>query len=170
MRQELQSPEGKWKWMIHPPTPRLWPSRSLYYCSRGDARETRLYLTGWKVRKCCLGVLKTPLSNFLHSNSAVNFLRFPRKTFPWRLAFRAGKMIFIIQQKGPKQPQPVAKTRTCCNFDSCSCPKGLHHSCCHGCSWRDLLDRFQILGQVWIINTPKHVNTGPTFKIAVIPL
>lgn len=99
MRQELQSPEGKWKWMIHPPTPRLWPSRSLYYCSRGDARETRLYLTGWKVRKCCLGVLKTPLSNSLHSNSAVNFLRFPRKTFPRRLAFLAGKRILLFNKK-----------------------------------------------------------------------
>lgn len=99
MRQELQSPEGKWKWMIHPPTPRLWPSRSLYYCSRGDARETRLYLTGWKVRKCCLGMLKTPLSNSLHSNSAVNFLRFPRKTFPWRLAFLAGKRILLFNKK-----------------------------------------------------------------------
>lgn len=99
MRQELQSPEGKWKWMIHPPTPRLWPSRSLYYCSRGDARETRLYLTGWKVRKCCLGMLKTPLSNSLHSNSAVNFLRFPRKTFPRRLAFLAGKRILLFNKK-----------------------------------------------------------------------
>lgn len=99
MRQELQSPEGKWKWMIHPPTPRLWPSRSLYYCSRGDARETRLYLTGWKVRKCCLGVLKTPLSNSLHSNSTVNFLRFPRKTFPRRLAFLAGKRILLFNKK-----------------------------------------------------------------------
>lgn len=99
MRQELQSPEGKWKWMIHPPTRRLWPSRSLYYCSRGDARETRLYLTGWKVRKCCLGVLKTPLSNSLHSNSTVNFLRFPRKTFPRRLAFLAGKRILLFNKK-----------------------------------------------------------------------
>ena len=56
------------------------------------------------------------------------------------------------------------------NFDSRSCPKGLHWNSVTAAGWGDLLDRFQNFCLVWILYTTTPEDIEPSLKNNRIPL